>query len=58
MASVIKYTILKDGEVVHQNLSEEDFFNVMEDLAQQFYESTDNNNPTNPYQIVREIVEE
>lgn len=51
----IKYTVLKDKSPIAENLSEEEFFNLMEDLAQEFYNSDGSQNPS--YEIVREIVE-
>tara|TARA_B100000459_G_C8481885_1_gene159063 strand:- start:396 stop:551 length:156 start_codon:yes stop_codon:yes gene_type:complete len=32
-----RYNILIDGKIVHENLSQDEYFNTMEDLAQDFY---------------------
>ena len=32
-----RYNILIDGKVIHENLSQDDYFNKIEDLAQDFY---------------------
>jgi hypothetical protein len=34
-----KYRILCDGRVIYKDLSEEEMFDVMDDLSQQFYET-------------------
>jgi hypothetical protein len=47
-----KYNILCKGRKIHQNLTEEQFLDTMEDLAQQFYES----GTPNPYDITTEII--
>lgn len=52
--NTVKYTILHKGEPLHQNLSEEEFFDVVVDIAQDFYNSDEDQKPD--YQVVREIV--
>ena len=37
--SLTKYNILCKGRKIYSNLTEEEFFDTMEDLAQQFYKS-------------------
>ena len=32
-----RYNILIGGKVIHENLSQDDYFNKIEDLAQDFY---------------------
>jgi hypothetical protein len=49
-----KYNILHKGKKIHQDLTRDEFFDTMEDLAQQFY-STGSPNPT---ELQTEIVEE
>jgi hypothetical protein len=34
-----KYCILCNGRVIYKDLSEEEMFDVMDDLSQQFYET-------------------
>ena len=34
-----KYNILYNGDKIYTNLTEEEYFNAMEDLASQFYET-------------------
>jgi uncharacterized protein YtpQ (UPF0354 family) len=33
-----RYTILHKGEVLHEDLTEEDYFDIMEDLSMDFYQ--------------------
>ena len=33
-----KYTILHKGEVLHEDLTEEEYFDIMEDLSVNFYQ--------------------
>jgi len=47
-----KYNILCKGDTIHQNLTEEQFLDTMEDLAQQFYES----GSPDPSDITTEII--
>jgi hypothetical protein len=47
-----KYNILCKGRKIYSDLTEEDFFDTMEDLAQQFYES----GTPNPSDIETEII--
>ena len=37
--SLTKYNILCKGRKIYNNLTEEEFFDTMEDLAQEFYKS-------------------
>jgi len=48
-----RFNILKDGERIFTDLSEEEFFDAMEDLAQQFYET----GSPEPHKITHEISE-
>jgi len=34
-----RYRVLMMGEVLHNDLTEEEYFDTMEDLAQQFYQT-------------------
>ena len=34
---VEKYTILYDQEILYENLTEEEYFDMMEDLSDEFY---------------------
>lgn len=34
-----KYNIIRKGITIHSNLTEEEYFDIMEDLAQEFYQS-------------------
>ena len=47
-----KYTITCKGKPLYTELTEEEYFNIMEDLAQKFYES---GSPT-PQEINTEII--
>ena len=33
-----RYTILHKGEVLHEDLTEEEYFDIMEDLSMDFYQ--------------------
>tara|TARA_Y100000296_G_scaffold39715_1_gene45823 strand:- start:646 stop:801 length:156 start_codon:yes stop_codon:yes gene_type:complete len=33
-----RYTILHRGEVLHEDLTEEEYFDIMEDLSMDFYQ--------------------
>jgi len=48
------YNILCNGRKIYSNLSEEEYFNVMEDLADEFYQT----GSPNPNEIETEITEE
>lgn len=50
--SQTKYNILCKGRKIYQNLTEEQFFDTMEDLAQQFYLS----GTPDPSEITTEII--
>tara|TARA_X000000368_G_scaffold171524_1_gene135268 strand:+ start:890 stop:1048 length:159 start_codon:yes stop_codon:yes gene_type:complete len=50
-----RYNILIDGEVVYKNLTEDEYFNTIEDLAQDYY--IDNSSP-NPSNIKTEFIED
>jgi len=49
-----QFNIFCKGRKIYSNLSEEDFFDAMEDLAQQFYET----GSPEPYEITHEIIED
>ena len=49
-----RFNILCKGRKIFSDLSEEDFFNAMEDLAQQFYETGSHE----PHEITHEQLEE
>ena len=34
-----RYTILHKGEVLHEDLTEEEYFDIMEDLSMDFYQN-------------------
>jgi hypothetical protein len=34
-----KYNIIRKGITIYSNLTEEEYFDIMEDLAQEFYQS-------------------
>ena len=48
------YNILCNGRKIYSNLSEEEYFNVMEDLAAEFYQT----GSPNPNEIETEIIGE
>ena len=48
------YNILCNGRKIYSNLSEEEYFNVMEDLADEFYQT----GSPNPNEIETEIIGE
>jgi hypothetical protein len=48
------YNILCNGRKIYSNLSEEEYFNVMEDLAAEFYQT----GSPNPNEIKTEIIGE
>lgn len=50
--STEKYNILCKGRKIYSNLSQEEYFDVIEDLAQQYYES----GSPNPSEIETEII--
>jgi hypothetical protein len=52
--SLTKYNILCKGRKIYNNLTEEEFFDTMEDLAQQFYAS----GTPHPSEIETEIIGE
>ena len=47
-----RYNILKKGKVIHSDLSEKEYFDIMEDYAQQFYE----HNSPNPNELKTEFI--
>jgi len=49
-----KYNILCNGRKIYTNLTEEQYFNIMEDLADDFYQT----GSPNPNEIETEIFEE
>jgi hypothetical protein len=49
-----KYDIFCKGRKIYTNLTEEEYFDVMEDLADEFYRS----NSPNPDEIETEIIGE
>ena len=38
LMSLTKYTILHKGKVLHENLTEEEYFDMMEDLSVEYYQ--------------------
>ena len=48
-----KYNILCRGRRIYTNLTEEEYFNIMEDLAIDFYQS----GSPNPNEIETEVIE-
>ena len=48
------YNILCNGRKIYSNLSEEEYFNIMEDLATEFYQT----GSPNPNEIETEIIGE
>jgi hypothetical protein len=48
-----KYNILCKGRKIYTNLTEEEYFNTMEDLAIDFYQS----GSPNPNEIETEVIE-
>ena len=51
---ISRFNVMCNGRKIYSDLSEEEFFDVMEDLAQQFYES---GTPA-PHEITHELIEE
>ena len=49
-----RYNILCNGEKIYSSLTQEEFFDAMEDLAQQFYET----GTPSPYEIEHEVIGE
>lgn len=49
-----KYNVYCDGRKIYTNLSQDEFFEVMEDLAQQFYQQ----GSPRPDQIETEMIED
>jgi len=49
-----KYHILMNNHKIYTNLTEEQYFNIMEDLADDFYQT----GSPNPNEITTEIFEE
>ena len=47
-----RYNIIRNGEILHSNLTEEEYFNAIEDLADEFYQS----GSLNPNEIETEIL--
>ncbi len=48
-----RYNILCKGRKIYSNLTEEEYFDTMEDLASKFYDSGD----PNPEELETEIIE-
>lgn len=48
-----KYNILCNGRKIHTNLTEEEYFNTLEDLANDFYQT----GSPNPNEIETEVIE-
>jgi hypothetical protein len=53
-SSTEKYNILCKGRKIYSDLSQEEYFDVIEDLAQEFYKS----GSPNPSEIETEIIGE
>lgn len=49
-----KYNILCKGRKIHSNLSEEEYFNIMEDLSLQFYQT----GSPRPEELETEMIED
>jgi hypothetical protein len=49
-----KYNVLCEGRKIYSNLSEEEYFDIMEDLADEFYQT----GSPNPNEIKTEIIGE
>jgi hypothetical protein len=49
-----KYNIYCKGEKIHANLTQDEYFDIMEDFAQQFYEQ----GSPQPYELTTEFIEE
>ncbi len=49
-----KYNIYCNGEKIHANLTQDEYFDIMEDFAQQFYEQ----GSPQPYELTTEFIEE
>jgi len=49
-----KYTILYENKVLHENLTEEEYFDMMEDLSDEFYRK----GFPNPSKIETKIIQE
>jgi hypothetical protein len=49
---VNKYNILRRGRRIYRNLSEDEYFNIMEDLAIEYYET----GSPNPNELETEII--
>lgn len=49
-----RYNVFCEGRKIYSELSEEDFFDVMEDLAQEFYEK----GSPEPHTITHELIED
>jgi hypothetical protein len=47
-----KYNIFCKGKKLHSDLTEEEYFNIIEDLADEFYQSSS----LNPNEIETEII--
>jgi len=53
LGMVNKYNILRRGRRIYRNLSEDEYFNIMEDLAIEYYET----GSPNPNEIETEVIE-
>jgi hypothetical protein len=49
---VHKYNILRRGRKIYRNLSEDEYFNIMEDLSIEYYET----GSPNPNELETEII--
>ena len=52
LGMVNKYNILRRGRRIYRNLSEDEYFNIMEDLAIEYYET----GSPNPNELETEII--
>jgi len=48
-----KYTILRNGKVLFKNLTEEEYFDIMEDLSIEYYQKGSPNPSTLETKIIR-----
>ena len=49
-----RYNILRNGSIIYTNLTEEEYFNIMEDLSIEFYQT----GSPNPEELKTEIIGE
>ena len=47
-----RYNILRDGEKLYSNLTEEEYFDIMEDLSREYYQT----GSPHPNNLVTELI--